>query len=128
MTPYFIGLDLGTSSTKVIAFDQRGNTLVTTGVAYPTFYPAVNHAVQKPETIWEAVQASVRRVLETVDENYTLAGVGMSSAMHTLLPIDAEGNPLTDLMIWSDNRACEVIERILNEEGDIFCIFIFQSY
>ena len=44
MTPYFIGLDLGTSSTKVIAFDQRGNTLVTTGVAYPTFYPAVNHA------------------------------------------------------------------------------------
>ena len=119
-TPYFIGLDLGTTSTKVIAFDQRGNTLVTTGVAYPTFYPAVNYAVQKPDTIWEAVRASVSRVLETVDENYTLAGVGMSSAMHTLLPIDEDGNPLTDLMIWSDNRACEVIEKVLEEEGDIF--------
>ena len=104
MTPYFIGLDLGTTSTKVIAFDQRGNTLVTTGVAYPTFYPAVNYAVQKPDTIWEAARASVRRVLETVDENFTLSGVGMSSAMHTLLPIDAEGNPMRseERRVWKE--------------------------
>ena len=120
MNPYFIGLDIGTTSTKVIAFDQRGNTLVTTGVAYPTFYPSVNQAVQRPETIWEAVQASVRRVLETVEESYTLTGVGFSCAMHTLLPIDREGNPLSDVMIWSDNRANKVVDTILSNEGDIF--------
>jgi gluconokinase len=120
MTPYFIGLDLGTTSTKVIAFDQRGNTLVTTGVAYPTYYPSANYAVQKPETIWEAVKASVRRVLETVEDTYILTGVGCSAAMHTLLPIDAEGNPLSDLMIWSDNRACDIVETILEKEGDIY--------
>ncbi len=120
MNPYFIGLDLGTSSTKAIAFDLRGNTLVTAGVGFSTYYPVSNQAVQKPETIWEAVRATVRRVLETVDENYTLAGVGFSCAMHTLVAIDADGNPLSDLMIWSDNRADTVVEKILSEEGDIF--------
>lgn len=120
MSSYFIGLDLGTTSSKVIAFDQRGNTLVTTGVSYPTFYPSDHEAVQKPETIWEAVQASVKRVLETVEDTYTLKGVGLSCAMHTLLPIDQEGNPLTDLMIWSDNRAEAVIHEILETKGDIF--------
>lgn len=120
MTPYFIGLDLGTSSTKVVAFDQRGNTLITSGVAYPTFYPDANQSVQKPDTIWQAVKAAVRRVLETVDESYTLAGVGMSSAMHTLLPIDAQGRPLADMMIWSDNRADKIINQIKQTQGDSF--------
>ncbi len=120
MTPYFIGLDLGTTSTKVIAFDQRGHALVTAGVSYPTFYPAVNQAVQKPETIWEAVRASVNRVLDSVDVSYTLAGVGFSAAMHSIMPVDADGNPLADLMIWSDNRAEAAVEAILSTEGDVF--------
>ena len=118
MTPYFIGLDLGTTSTKVIAFDQRGNPLVSSGIAYPTFYPGPNQSVQKPDTIWQAVKASVRRVLETVDESYTLAGVGMSSAMHTLLPIDAHNRPLADMMIWSDNRAEKVVSQFKKINGD----------
>ncbi|MFN8358177.1 MAG: gluconokinase [Spirosomataceae bacterium] len=120
MDPYFIGLDLGTSSTKVVAFDQRGNTLLSSGVSYPTFYPGAHQSVQKPETIWQAVKSAVRRVLETVGRSYELAGVGMSSAMHTLLPIDNKGRPLTDMMIWSDNRADHIVSQYLQHNGDTF--------
>jgi len=105
-----IGVDLGTTSTKAIAFDTGGRQLATASAGYPLAEPHPGWAEQDPAQILDAVLDTVRSVVSEVDG--PVAGLSFSSAMHTLIALDAAGAPLTPSLSWADSRAAEQADRL----------------
>ncbi|MGE6630575.1 gluconokinase [Bacillus sp. NPDC077027] len=109
-----IGLDIGTTSTKAVLFGPQGKMIAKHSVYYELIQPKPAWAEQDPEHILEAVIASVRGVLTKAKfDSRQLVGVGISTAMHSLIAMDQQGKPLTNSIIWADNRSAEQAKRIL---------------
>lgn len=103
MEPYVIGIDLGTGSAKAIAMNHAGKIIDTTQVPYPTLQPKPGYQEQAPELIWQAFLKCISRI--TSSRQRTPDAVSLSSAMHSILPVDDSGNALMNMIIWADNRS-----------------------
>jgi len=105
---YIIALDIGTSSTKAIAFDLSGNILAEHRISYPVMNPRPSYAEQDPERLFEAsvnCVAEVNHFMKTNYEGMEVAGVSFSSAMHGLIAMNETGAALTNCIIWADTRS-----------------------
>ena len=58
-----IGIDLGTSGTKTVLFDEAGTVLASHTAEYPLSQPKNGWAEQDPHDWWRAVQETVQAVL-----------------------------------------------------------------
>jgi len=116
MTVY-IGVDIGTTSTKTIAYGEGGRLLAEKSEGYDLYSPNPGWAEQDPEEIFEAVLGTLSGVVEAVRaENHgEISGVSFSTVMHTLMGLDADGRPLTASITYADNRATEQADRIREE-------------
>jgi gluconokinase len=112
-----IGVDLGTTSTKAVAFDTAGRELASGSAGYPLNEPHPGWAEQDPTAILDAVRSSIRDVAGQLDQ--PVAGLSFSSAMHTLIGLDADGSPLTPSLSWADSRAAEQAEWIRSSAGGL---------
>ncbi len=108
-----LGVDIGTTSTKVVAFGPDGRAHGSAAVQYPLDEPAPGHAEQDPDAIRDAVVSTVRAVAaEAREQGMRPAGLAFSAAMHSLIAIDADGRPLTPSITWADGRAAAQAERL----------------
>ncbi|MBW9157159.1 gluconokinase [Clostridium tagluense] len=114
---YLIGLDIGTSSTKAIAFDLLGNVISKCNIGYPILNPKSSWSEQDPGEMFEAVINSIKSVAsENTKKGNKLLGVSFSSAMHGIMAVNENGDKLTDCIIWADTRSVEYSERIKNSK------------
>ncbi len=115
-----LGVDIGTTATKVVAVDVGRRSQTFGEVGYPLDEPEPGAAVQDPELILRAVLATVGRAAAAVRAaGATVAGLSVSSAMHSLLALDAAGSPLTPSITWADTRAAAVAERLRAAPGGL---------
>jgi len=117
---YYIGIDIGTTSTKAVAFSENGDIIAKESIGYDIKHPQPNYSEQDPNEIFEAVINSIHKITTTLD-NYIPLLISFSAAMHSMLAIDKNGMPLTNCIIWADNRASEIAEQLRETEtGNIF--------
>jgi gluconokinase len=108
-----IGVDIGTTSTKTIAFGPEGQTLSSVSQKYPILYPEPGFCEQDPEEIFEAVIRTIREVTDELKgKNVQPLGLCFSSAMHSLIAVDQQGRPLTRVIIWADTRSDAYAQQI----------------
>jgi gluconokinase len=105
-----IGVDIGTTSTKSVAYDVSGRPGASSSVSYPLNEPAPGFAEQDPDQILAAVLETIKQVVAEVDR--PVAGLSFSSAMHSLIGLDPDGTPLTPSITWADSRASSQAERL----------------
>ena len=85
---YMIGVDLGTTSTKVVLFDMKGNSIAYANNPYPLYQDSPDMAEEDPAEIFEAVINGLTEVMRKGNvKNGELKGVSFSSAMHSLIKI-----------------------------------------
>ncbi|MCF3943947.1 gluconokinase [Oceanobacillus alkalisoli] len=115
-----VGLDIGTTSAKAVVFDAKGKLYAEAEEMVTTHYPEYGYAEQDPKEVETAARKVMRDVLAAVDEEkYELVATGLCTAMHSLICVDEVGNPLSKMLIWSDGRAGEQAERLLDSgKGD----------
>ncbi|MBI1225209.1 MAG: gluconate kinase [Bacteroidetes bacterium] len=107
---YFIGLDIGTSSTKAVAFDESERVLGEVTKPYPTLSPQPGCQEQDPEQVLRAAMSAVKKLVEKLGKQP--AGIGLSAAMHSLIAMNDKGQPLTRSILWSDNRAAAIASQL----------------
>jgi gluconokinase len=108
---YVIGLDLGTTSTKAVLFDFQGTVVHEAAVEYPLDTPHPGWAEQDPEKILQAAEHVIADLISHAGTS-EVVGIGLSSAMHSLILMDENHNPLTQNIIWADNRSVEQAEHL----------------
>src|SRR5690606_17688500 len=89
---------------KAIAMNHNGDIIDTSQISYPTLQPKPNYQEQDPDLIW---QAFVKCISTITSKQGHPDAICLSSAMHSVIPIDVNGNTLMNMMIWADNRSAD---------------------
>ena len=124
---YILGVDLGTSSTKTVLFDQSGRQVCEATRAYPLYQPHNGWAEQDPEDWYRAGIETIREVMERSGVSpEDVTGLGISGQMHGLVLLDEAGSVLRRSIIWMDQRTAAECEEITQRVGakrliDITC-------
>lgn len=113
---YMLGVDIGTTSTKAVLFRETGEIIAQSNHGYDLYTPDVRTAEQDPEEIYAAVCQVIRETMKkSAIAQSDLSFISFSSAMHSLIAMDAEGNAITPCITWADNRSSQWANRIKSE-------------
>lgn len=109
---YLLGIDIGTSGTKTVLFDEKGKIISEYTGEYPLYQEHNGWAEQDPEDWWQATVAGIRYVLKTSKiDPQAIKGLGLSGQMHGLVILDKHGQLLRPCIVWADQRTDkEVLE------------------
>ncbi len=114
----FLGIDLGTSSVKVIVMNENGNILGEASREYPVYYPKSNWAEQNPEEWWLATKDCIK---ELTKKEFclkdTIIGIGLTGQMHGLVALDDSNQVIHPAIIWCDQRTQEECDEIVEYFG-----------
>ncbi|WP_445669353.1 gluconokinase [Paenibacillus sp. FSL R7-0204] len=111
-----IGVDIGTTSTKAVLFEENGTIVAQSNQGYPLHQPSPSVAEQDPEQILEAVIRTIAAVMqESLAAPEAILLVSFSSAMHSVIAVDPAGKPLTACITWADNRSSRCARRLKDE-------------
>jgi gluconokinase len=115
-----LGVDIGTTSAKAVAFDADGRELGRGETGYPLLEPEHGQAVQDPAVVVEGTLAAMRAAVAGArDAGVPIAALSFSGALHSLVGLDARGKALTPLVTWADMRATEQAERLRAEHPEL---------
>ena len=103
---YILGVDIGTTNTKAVAFDFQGKPLAQANSTYPFITEQPGYHELDPQVLFVAVTEVIKAVLE-ITASEELAGICFSSAMHGIIAVDERGHPLTNMITWADLRSSE---------------------
>jgi gluconokinase len=101
---YIIGIDIGTTNTKAVAFTTDGKVLGSAGASYPVITDAEGRHELDPDQLLGAVVSALGEVRGAITGGEGLAGICFSCAFHSLIVIGDDGMPLTHAMTWADLR------------------------
>lgn len=112
---YFIGVDVGTTSTKAVLYDQNATVLDQFSQGYSLYRDASGMAEQNPTAIVEAVEKVIHDAAQKADlTNGKLLAVSFSSANQSVIMLDKNFNPLSRVITWADTRARDVANELKN--------------
>lgn len=104
MTSYMLGVDIGTTTTKAVLFSEHGKVIHQDSIGYPLYTPDISTAEQNPDEIFQAVLQVITNIMKHHSDK-PLLFVSFSSAMHSIIAVDENDNPLTPVITWADNRS-----------------------
>lgn len=112
-----LGIDVGTSGTKVLAVEQNGRIIAEAMCTYPLSTPRPGFAEQDPEDWIKATVRSIGAVLQHQDVAAdAVCSIGLTGQMHGLVALDKTQKVIRPAILWNDQRSapqCEATERTL---------------
>lgn len=116
---YALAIDLGTSGPKVALVSAGGHVAAHTNRLVETKLLPPDGAEQDPEEVWRAIVDAVQDVLRQARRPPDqIVGILCSSHYFSLVPIDAEGRPTTNLLVWMDRRGARYSSDIIRNDMD----------
>ena len=108
-----IGVDIGTTSAKAVAFTIDGAAHAGGQAGYELLDPHPGWAEQDPEAVVAAtLEATAAAVLGARDAGLTVEGLAFSAAMHSLIALDGDTTAISPVLTWADARAADQARRL----------------
>ena len=116
---YFIGVDLGTSATKLLLMDELGAIRKIVSRSYPLSMPRPGWSEQDPEAWIEAAFDGIRELTADIDRR-EVRGIAAAGQMHGLVALDDADRVLRPAILWNDGRTGEETEWLNRAIGEDF--------
>lgn len=114
--PVVLGIDLGTTATKVVAVSSDGRLHALAERRYPMDTGPHGEATQDADVVLAGAREALAECVAAC-AGRPIAGLSFSAALHTLLPLDDDGRPLGPALSWADHRAVDVARAWRAEGG-----------
>jgi len=112
----YIGLDLGTSSLKLLLMDAAGEIKNVVTKDYPLEFPQPGWSQQAPQDWEKALFEGVPELLQGFD-GADVAGIGAGGQMHGLVVLDKDDNVIRPAILWNDGRTAKQVDYLNNDIG-----------
>ena len=99
----YIGIDLGTSSVKILLVDSEGEILKAVSREYPVFYPQAGWSEQNPSDWYNATIDGLGELLNGADKE-SIKGISFGGQMHGLVILDENDEVIRPAILWNDGR------------------------
>lgn len=109
----FIGVDLGTSATKLLLVDEKGEILNTVTKEYPLSFPQPGWSEQEPAGWWNACLEGIPELLQGFEAK-DVAALSVAGQMHGLVVLDENDEVIRPAILWNDGRTFKEVD-YLNE-------------
>ena len=110
---YIIAFDVGTTAVKAVCIDRETGKLTTGKADCELYIPQLNYAEQDPLQLWDALCAASRECVAKADIDLKeIGGVVICAPWKNIIPLDADGRPMRNSMIWMDARAIPQAARL----------------
>ena len=115
---YAIGVDIGTSGTKSVLFDEKGTVIASASQEYPLYQEKNGYAEQEPSDWYNASINTIKKIIsESGVSADDICGVGISGQMHGLVMLDENNEVIRKSIIWCDQRTAKECEEITEKVG-----------
>lgn len=111
-----LGVDVGSTATKAIAFADDGTALAAGSAGYLTARPRPDRAEQDPADWTAAVDAAVAAVAGQTDLR-GIVGIGITSQVDTHLAVGDDLTPLRPAILWQDVRSAAEVRELNDQLG-----------
>ena len=118
MGKYIIALDQGTTSSRCILFNKKGENMSSVQIEYPQIFPKPGWVEHDPMAIWHTTLGALQQAMEKIGATASdIAGIGITNQRETTVVWDkATGKPVYNAIVWQCRRTASMIEE-LKEEG-----------
>ncbi len=99
----YIGIDLGTSSVKLLLMNAQGKIEKTVTKEYPLYFPNPGWSEQKPEDWWQETIEGIKELTSECDKSQ-VAGISFGGQMHGLVILDKNDEVIRPAILWNDGR------------------------
>ena len=123
MKNYVLSLDAGTTSSRAILFDQKGNQIAMAQQEFTQIFPKKGWVEHNPNEIWETQVNAVKKVLSKADISpEQVDSIGITNQRETTIIWDrATGIPVFNAIVWQDRRTAKICEGIVSQgKSNIF--------
>lgn len=114
----FLGIDLGTSSIKLVVMDENGVIKASAGGEYGLNFPKPGWSEQNPADWVTQMEASIKKLGETINLK-EIAGISFGGQMHGLVILDENDNVIRPAILWNDGRTqgeCDYLNKTIGRE------------
>ena len=114
---YFGAIDQGTTSSRFIVFDNRGNIVEQHQEEFTQYFPDEYSVEHNPEEIWISVVNCINEVLKKININ-DIKSIGISNQRETTVAWSkSTGKPLFNAIVWQDTRTQSICDDISNNKN-----------
>lgn len=108
MGKYILSIDQGTTSSRAIAFDKKGNIIASAQQEFTQFFPQPGWVEHDALEIWESVQQVVRKVLREVNAS-DIDAIGITNQRETTVVWDRRtGKPIHRAIVWQSRQTMDI--------------------
>jgi D-xylulose kinase len=108
-------IDVGTTGARTIIFDIHGDIKAIAYQEYPILTPKPDWIEQDANQWWLAVCSTSKTVLKGSNiEPTDILGIAITNQRETIVPVNKDGEPLHNALVWQDRRTteqCKLIEQ-----------------
>src|SRR5437899_6577296 len=117
MSRYILSLDQGTTSSRAIVFDRRGDQIAAAQQEFPQIYPAPAHVEHDPIAIWSSQLSVAREAIEragaTPDD---IAAIGITNQRETTVLWERDtGRPVANAIVWQSRVSTPICDKLKRE-------------
>lgn len=116
MERYILSIDQGTTSSRAILFNTRGEAIFSAQEEFPQIYPENGWIEHSPDDIWHSVLRTCQRVI--ADNNVQpqqVVSIGICNQRETTLVWRKDtGQPIYNAIVWQDRRTSELCRDLIS--------------
>ncbi|HRX66868.1 MAG TPA: FGGY family carbohydrate kinase, partial [Tenuifilaceae bacterium] len=118
MEQFILALDQGTTSSRALLFDRKGNIRSVAQKEFNQKFPKPGWVEHDPSEIWSSQVAVAAEAMSKININGTLlAGIGITNQRETTIVWDRKtGEPVYNAIVWQDRRTSGFCDE-LKEKG-----------
>lgn len=112
----YIGVDLGTSSVKLLLMDEIGVIKNTVSKEYKLYFPQNGWCEQNPLDWYGQTISGIKELIQDFDKSQ-ISGISFAGQMHGLVVLDKYDNVIRPAILWNDGRTVKETEYLNNVIG-----------
>ena len=112
---YYIGIDLGTSSVKLLLLGDEGICNIVSR-EYPVSYKKPGWSEQNPEDWWSETIEGIKELTKDIDKSQ-VKSLSFGGQMHGLVILDENDNVIRPAILWNDTRTQKETDYLNNVMG-----------
>lgn len=119
MPELVLAIDQGTTSTRCMVFNQRGEATAVHQLEHEQIFPKPGWVEHDPVEIWEKTQVVVREALRKAGAKAAdIVAIGVTNQRETTLVWDPQtGKPYYNAIVWQDVRTDKIIGALGQDGG-----------
>lgn len=117
MDKYILTIDQGTTSSRAILYNKKGESVGSSQKEFPQYFPNDGWVEHNANEIWNSVQSVIAGAfINSGIQPSQVAGIGITNQRETTVIWDKEtGKPVYNAVVWQSRQTSHIAKQLIND-------------